>query len=91
MKLAAIYARSTKDRSDVSIEAQLRELREVIIKDGYAIYKEFTEDSPVSAKSDDRPAFQDMISAAKLKPRPFERVYIYDTSRFSRNREQAVA
>lgn len=90
IKRAAIYARSTKDRHDVSVEAQVRELRAAVDKDRYELVAEFIEAAPVSAKSDDRPAFQEMIAAAKTRPAPFERIYCYDTSRFTRSREDAA-
>ncbi len=70
MLRAALYARSTKDRSDVSVEAQLRELRDAVKKDGLALVAEFAEEAPVSAKTDDRPAFQEMVAAAQGRKRP---------------------
>ena len=91
MLRAALYARSSKDRGDVSVSSQLRELRAAIKKDGLALVAEFAEPEAITAKTDDRPAFQEMVAAAKRKPRPFDRLYVYDTSRFSRRREHAVA
>lgn len=88
MLRVALYTRSSKDRNDVSIESQLRELRELAQKRQEIIVEEFIDDS-LSAKTDDRPAFQRMISLTKQNS-PFKRIYCYDTSRFTRQREHAA-
>lgn len=87
---AAIYARSSKERRDVSISSQVDDLKAFAKQSGDTIVKTF-EDKAESAKSDDRPAFQEMMTLAKSKDCPFERVYCFDTSRFSRRREHAAA
>ncbi len=87
---AAIYARSSKERRDVSVPSQVEELKALAKAEGDLMVRVF-KDKAESAKSDDRPAFQEMIALAKSKDRPFERVYCYDTSRFSRRREHAAA
>jgi len=55
--------RSTKDRHDVSIEAQRRELTAHAESKSYVTNAVF-EDKVQSAKTDDRPAFQEMIAEA---------------------------
>ncbi|MBI4167669.1 MAG: recombinase family protein, partial [Candidatus Aenigmarchaeota archaeon] len=89
MLRVALYARSSKDRNDVSIESQLRELRELAQKKEEIVVEEFVDDS-LSAKYDDRPAFQRMISLAKQQSSPFKKIVCYDTSRFTRQREHAA-
>ena len=87
-KKAAIYLRSSKDRHDVSVESQRRELSNFIQEQGDVLVAEFT-DKVESAKTDDRPGFQAMIAEAKQKERRFQRIYYYDTSRFSRRQYHA--
>ncbi|WP_432665152.1 recombinase family protein [Wukongibacter baidiensis] len=92
MKKAAIYARvSSKEQAEegVSIPAQLKQLKEYAINNGYEISYEFV-DRGESARSADRPEFQSMIAMAKLKPRPFNVILIHKTDRFARNREDSI-
>jgi len=56
---------------------------------GWEIVTEFV-DAAESATTDDRPQFRDMISAARLKPAPFDFILVWKFSRFSRNREDSV-
>ena len=83
MKQVAIYVRSSKDLHDVSCEAQERQIREVIKKNGESVYRVF-EDKALSSTRDVRPAFDEMVALAKAKPAPFEKIYCLDTSRFGR-------
>jgi len=80
---AALYLRSSKDRRDVSVESQRRELTQHCLQHGDVIVAEFV-DKIESAKTDDQPAFQAMIEEAKRKDCRFKAIYCYDTSRFSR-------
>jgi site-specific DNA recombinase len=68
---AILYLRSSKDRSDVSIDAQRRALHELAVESG---------------KDDDRPAFQRLISELKRPARAWEHVLVLDTSRIARRR-----
>jgi DNA invertase Pin-like site-specific DNA recombinase len=65
---AALYARVSSERQDkdLSISAQLKALREYAAKHDYFMVREFI-DEPVSGRTSARPAFQEMISLAKLK------------------------
>lgn len=85
---AALYLRSSKDRHDVSVDSQSRELRKFAKKSGDIVVAEFS-DRVESAKTDDRPGFQAMIAEAKKKNCQFRAVYCYDTSRFSRRQYHA--
>lgn len=64
---AAIYARFSSDNQrEESIVAQLRACREYCKRKGYTIIKEYT-DEAFTARSDDRPAYQEMFKDAKQK------------------------
>lgn len=89
-KRAAIYLRSSKDRHDVSVESQKRELEKFILAQGDSIEVTFI-DKVESAKNDDRPAFQEMFNEVKAKKPRFNIIYCYDTSRFSRRQYDAQA
>lgn len=82
---AAIYLRSSKDRSDVSIDAQRRALHELAATRGLVVVDEFA-DAVESGKDDDRPAFQRLIAALKAPSRAWEHVLVLDTSRIARRR-----
>ncbi len=83
-KFAALYARSSKDRHDVSISSQVAELKARAASDGYMVIAEYN-DTAISGKDDDRPAFQDMVAAAEAGECEWSRLYVYDTARFSRS------
>ncbi len=88
MERLALYLRSTKDRHDVSVEAQRRELGAHAESKSYATTAVF-EDKVQSAKTDDRPAFQEMIAEAGRPDRRFDVILCLDTSRFARNATDA--
>ena len=89
MKLAALYARSSKDRNDVSVDSQLIDLRKRAKEDEYLVVQEYA-DKAFSGKDDDRPGFQNMIRDAQLDNRKWDRLYMLDTARFSRSIYDAV-
>ena len=65
----ALYARVSSEKqaeNDLSISAQLKALRSYAEKNGWTVYKEFVDEAE-SALSANRPAFQEMIGAAKKK------------------------
>lgn len=86
---AALYLRSSRDRSDVSIDAQRRALhelagaRELVVADEYA-------DAVESGKDEDRPAFQRLLRDLKDPTRGWEWVLALDTSRVARRRTIAL-
>jgi DNA invertase Pin-like site-specific DNA recombinase len=82
---AILYLRSSKDRSDVSIDAQRRALHETAMQRGLVVVDEFA-DAVESGKDDDRPAFQRLIHAVKQPGRAWEHVLVLDTSRIARRR-----
>ena len=47
-------------------------------------------DEGISEKNKNRPAFKEMISLAKHKPKPFDVILVWKFSRFARNREDSI-
>ena len=88
----ALYARVSSDRQDVdlSVAAQLRALREYAKKNGYAIVREYVDESK-SGLIDDRPEFKKMFDEARMPEAGFREVLVWKFSRFTRNREHAIA
>ena len=82
---AALYLRSSKDRSDVSIDAQRRQLQELAAERGYLLSAEFT-DVVESGKDEQRPGFQALVAAVRNKRRGWDALLILDTSRLARRR-----
>ncbi len=88
----ALYARVSSERQaekDLSIPAQLKALRNHALKHGWETVKEFVDEAE-SARSANRPAFQEMIAHAKQKPLPFSIILVWKLSRFARNREDSI-
>jgi site-specific DNA recombinase len=86
---AVCYLRSSKDRSDVSIDAQRRALHELAAARGYVIVGEYA-DAVESGKDDDRPAFQAMMRSLREPTREWAAVLALDTSRIARRRMIAM-
>lgn len=83
MNRAALYLRSSKDRSDVSIDVQRRQLTELAAARRLVIVAEFA-DAVESGKDDDRPGFQALLRAVDARDRTFDFVLALDTSRIAR-------
>ena len=89
---AALYARVSSQGQadkDLSIPAQLKALREYALKKGGTVTAEFIDEAE-SARSADRPKFQEMIYAAKQKICLFDTILVWKFSRFARNREDSI-
>ncbi|MDE2836547.1 MAG: recombinase family protein [Chloroflexota bacterium] len=88
----ALYARVSSDRQDVdlSVAAQLRALRDYADKNGYVVVREFVDEAK-SGRIDDRPEFNKMIDEGRLPEAPFREVLVWKFSRFTRQREHALA
>lgn len=81
---AVIYARYSSDRqTEQSIEGQMRECQEFAEREGITIINSYI-DRAISGKTDNRPAFQQMI--ADSSSHEFEYVLVYKLDRFARNR-----
>ena len=88
----AIYARCSsvgQAEKELSIPAQLEAARERSRREGWAVVKEFVDEAE-TARTADRPSFQQMIAEARRKPCPFELILVWKFSRFARNREDSV-
>jgi len=94
LEIGAAYIRvSTDDQTELSPDAQLREILATAKVEGYVIPREFIfiEDKGRSGRrADNRPEFQRMISIAKQQPTPFSRLYLWKFSRFARNQEEST-
>lgn len=86
---AVIYLRSSKDRSDVSIDAQRRALKELASKRDLRIVGEYA-DAVESGKDDDRPAFQKLLQDMRKPDRTWDTVLALDTARIARRRHLAL-
>jgi site-specific DNA recombinase len=87
-----IYARVSSEKQaekDLSIPAQLKTLRKYALERSWEIVSEYVDEAE-SAKSANRPAFQEMIAAAKRKDKPFDSILVWKLSRFARNREDSI-
>ena len=88
----ALYARVSSERQaekELSIPAQLKALKKYAINRGWDVVAEFVDEAE-SARSANRPAFKEMITAAKNKTKPFDNILVWKLSRFARNREDSV-
>ena len=87
----ALYARVSSEKQDVdlSLSAQLKALREYASKNGHEIFKEYVDEAE-SGKTIARPAFRDMIAAARRSQKPFNLILVWKYSRFSRSREDSI-
>ncbi len=85
MTNAAVYLRSSKDRHDVSIASQQRELKKLAKSKNLTIVHEYV-DVVESAKTEYRPAFQNLIRDIKSPARAWDSLLVLDTSRLSRRR-----
>ena len=88
----ALYARVSSDRqaeAETPIEGQLTELRAHAQSKGWEVIKEYIEEG-VSARSDRRPIFQEMIADAKTNRYGFEAIIVWKFSRFARNFDDSV-
>lgn len=84
---AALYLRVSTGRqaeNDLSIPDQRRQLESYCQRKGWTVAREFVE-SGASATDDRRPAFQEMIAAAKSPERTFDVVVVHSFSRFFRD------
>lgn len=85
---AALYLRSSKDRSDVSIAAQRRELEALAQARSLTLIAEYV-DTVESAKDEHRPGFQSLLRDLKATGRLWTTLLMVDTSRLSRRRYMA--
>jgi len=92
LKKAVIYARvsTTKQAEEgVSIEAQIKQLQDYAVENNYEVIEKYV-DRGESARTDDRPQFQQMIADIKSDPSKHDAVLIHKTDRFARSREDSI-
>ncbi len=89
MQRAVSYLRSSKDRSDVSLDAQRRELQQLASAKGLLIVGEYA-DAVESAKTEHRPAFQKLLKDLQSPGREWNAIIALDTSRISRRQHFAL-
>ena len=70
--------------------AQLRALRDYAARNGYVVVREYIDEAK-SVRINDRPEFNRMIDEARSPEAPFREVLVWKFSRFTRNREHAIA
>ena len=81
---AVIYARYSSDNQrEESIEGQIRECTAYAERNGITVVRHYI-DRALSAKTDNRPDFQQMIRDSNKKL--FEIVLVWKFDRFARNR-----
>jgi site-specific DNA recombinase len=85
MQTAALYLRSSKDRSDVSIDAQRSQLRTLAASRNVIVVAEYV-DVVESGMDEFRPDFQRMLRDMSQRDRAWSAIYISDTSRIGRRR-----
>jgi site-specific DNA recombinase len=89
---AVLYARVSsvgQAERDTSIPAQLKTLRKHAAAQGWTVAHEYVDEAE-SARTANRPAFREMIAAAKKKPKPFDVILVWKFSRFARSREDSI-
>ena len=89
----AVYARiSTEKQSALSPADQIRKCREFAANHGLVVMPEHVyTDQGLSGVGSDRPAFQNLRSAALSSAKPFDIILVDDTSRLSRSLSGAVS
>lgn len=93
LKIAAAYVRvSTDDQVEYSPDSQIAVIRERASKDGYIVPEEYVfQDDAISGKrADKRPQFMMLIAQSKEAKPPFDRIYVWEFSRFARNQEESI-
>lgn len=94
MKPAAIYCRvSSQEQAErgLSIIAQKNALYDYARKNDMQIVAEYIDEGESAfRKRGERTQFQEMIAAARKKPRPFDVILVHKWDRFARSREDSV-
>ena len=93
MKTAAAYIRvSTDEQTEFSPDSQLGAIRRYAAEHGFLLPDGliFMDEGISGRNADKRPAFQEMIRTAKLKPRQFDVILLWKFSRFARNRQDSI-
>jgi DNA invertase Pin-like site-specific DNA recombinase len=86
MEQAVIYCRSSKDRAEVGLDVQRKELKAYAESKGYAVVAEFS-DMEISGSLDEtaRSGLRDMLEALRDPTHPWSTILALDTSRIARD------
>ncbi|MBR5188163.1 MAG: recombinase family protein, partial [Clostridia bacterium] len=93
LKIGAAYIRVSDERQDeYSPDSQLKKIREYATKDGYQIPDEYVyyNDGISGRSTRGRDEFKRMINEAVSKEHPFDKLYVWKISRFSRSMEDSI-
>ena len=93
LRIGSAYIRVSDERQDeYSPDSQLKKIREYAAKDGYIIPDEYVfYDDGISGRSvKKRDDFNRMITLAREKTHPFDKIYVWKFSRFARNQEESL-
>lgn len=88
-KRAALYLRSSKDRNDVSIDRQRKELQKLAAERGLMVVQEYA-DVVESGKDEFRPGFQQMLADMRASSRQWAAILMLDTGRLARRRLTSI-
>jgi DNA invertase Pin-like site-specific DNA recombinase len=92
-KRVAIYARYSSREQDGSttIESQTLECKQYALSQGWQVLEDhiYVDEAKSGTTIEGRDAFREMIAAAQQKPRPFDVILVWHTSRFARDRVEA--
>ena len=92
-KMACAYIRvSSNDQTEYSPDSQIKLIKKYAKDNQIDLLTEYIyqENGISGGESENRPVFQKMINDAKIKPKPFDIILVYDFSRFARNKEESV-
>lgn len=93
LKIGAAYVRVSDERQDeFSPVSQIKKIREYAEKEGYIIPDEYVYyDDGISGRSTKgRDEFKRMVNEAVSKEHPFDKLYVWKLSRFSRSMEDSI-
>ncbi len=92
IKRVALYARVSTEhqaKKEAPIAGQIEKMKEYAALKGYDIIYTF-KDEGISGRTDDRPAFQEMLSIASKPDKPFDAVLVWKFNRFARDRHDSM-
>lgn len=93
MPIGAAYIRvSTEEQIEFSPDSQIKRIQEYANRNHIILPEKFIFlDEGISGRHvKNRPAFLEMISMAKAKPKPFDIILVWKFSRFARNRQDSI-
>lgn len=83
-KPAAMYLRCSTDQQPQSINDQRAAILAYAETHGYALVREYEDEAISGTRTDERPAFLNLIADAQQPDCPFDTVLVYDIKRFGR-------